>query len=146
MRVELKEKQKNRACFTLMELVICVVIIGILAAVGLSFYRNTITKSKGAKAQNAISLIAEAEKIFRIDNGVYVNFNNGQANAIIGTAVTGMNLGAVDADNDFRYRVTGTNLIRGRPRRRIGTCPANNAGEIRYTLSTETWTIPACYR
>jgi len=58
-----------------------------------------------------------------------------------------MNLAAVDNDTDFRYRVTGgTNLIRGRPRRAIGTCPANNAGEIRYSLRTETWTIPACYR
>ncbi len=146
MRVRMKEKQKNRVCFTLVELVIAVVIIAILAALGLSFYRNTITKTKGAKAQNAISLIIEAEKIFRLGNNVYINFNNGQANAIVGTTVTGINLGAVDADNDFRYRVTGVDLIRGRPRRQIGTCPAANAGEIRYRLSTETWTIPGCYR
>lgn len=146
MGVRIKEKQKNRVCFTLMELMIVLVIIAILAALGLSFYRNTITKAKAGKAQNAISLIIEAEKIFRIDNNVYINFNYGQANAVIGTNVTGMNLGAVDADNDFRYRVTGADLIRGMPRRQIGTCPANNAGEIRYTLSTETWTIPACYR
>ena len=146
MRVELKEKQKNRVCFTLMELMIVVVIIAILSALGLSFYRNTITKSKGAKAQNAISLIIEAEKLFRIDNGVYVSYGYNQTNATIGTAVTGMNLAAVDNDTDFRYRVTGADWIRARPRRQIGTCPAANAGEIRYRLSTETWTVPACYR
>jgi len=147
MRAELKEKQKNRVCFTLIELVIVLVIIAILAALGLSFYRNAITKSKAGKAQNAISLIAEAEKIFRIDNDVYIAYGYNQTNATIGTAVTGMNLAAIDNDTDFRYRVTGGGaLICGRPRRTIGTCPANNAGEIRLNLNTGIWTIPACYR
>jgi len=147
MRIRIKEKQKNRVCFTLIELVVVLVIVAILAASGLSFYRNTITKSKAGKAQNAISLIIQAEKIFRTDNGAYINYGYNQSNATIGVNITGINLTAVDNDTDFRYRVTGgTNLIRGRPRRRIGTCNANNAGEIRYRLSTETWTIPACYR
>ena len=146
MGVRLRKEKNNRVCFTLVELVIVVVIIAILAAAGVSYYQRTTVKAKAGKAQNAISLIIEAEKIFRIDNGVYVNFTYGQANAAVGTARTGMNLRAVDSDRDFRYRVTGADLIRARPRRPIGTCPAANAGEIRYRLSTEAWTVPACYR
>jgi len=145
MRVELK-KQKNRVCFTLLELVIVSVIIVIIAGLGAVHYLKVVVKTKAGKAKHAISLIAEAEKIYRVDNGVYINFGYDQSNATIGTNVTGMNLATIDNDTDFRYRVTGTNLIRGRPRAAIGSCPANNAGEIRYTLSTGNWTVPACYQ
>jgi len=145
MKIRLK-KQNGHKAFTLVELVVVVIIIGILASLGIVSYRKVIMRAKAGKAKNAISLIAEAEKIHRVDSGSYVNVAFDAINATIGANHTGMDLASVDSDTDFRYRVTGTNLIRGRPRAVIGTCPANNAGEIRYTLSTGIWTIPACYK
>ena len=146
MRVRLK-KQRKRFCFTLLELVIVCVIIGILAGLGVSSYRKVIVKAKAGKAKHAISLIVEAEKLFQIDSGVYINFDFDQANANVGSGVTGMDLLVVDNDSDFSYRVTGTNVIRARPRNPIGTCPAAAAGEITYTLSTGAFNpIPGCYQ
>jgi len=146
VRARIKGKQKNRVCFTLVELVVVLVIIAILAAAGLSFYRNTMTKTKAAKAQNAITLIMQAEKIFEIDNGFFAGYNWDLSNVTIGAAVTGTDLASVDSDTDFRYLVTNLGLIRGTLRRAIGTCTVGALGEIRYNLVTETWAIPACYR
>jgi prepilin-type N-terminal cleavage/methylation domain-containing protein len=134
------------AGFTLFELIIVVVIVTILAAIGAGYYRKVTIKAKVAKAKNAVSLIIEAEKIYRLDNGTYVNISYGNVNATVGAGVTGINLAAVDNDRDFRYQVTGIDLIRARPRVAIGTCPASSSGEIRYTLSTGIWTVPACYQ
>lgn len=143
MRVGLK-KQRSRVCFTLLELVIVAVIVSILASLGVGYYRKVIIKAKVGKAKHAISLIVEAEKIYELDNGIYVAIVAGAVDATVGTNVTGINLAAVDNDTDFKYSVTGAGLVQAKNPVPIGTCGVNTT--ISFNLAVGTWTIPACYQ
>lgn len=141
----MKRKRQNRhKSFTLAELVIVVIIVGIIAALGVSGYQKVVVKAKSGKAKHAISLIAEAEKEYRMDYGVYWPVAAGAVDAGIGTNATGMNLSAVDNDSDFNYSVTAAGLIRASNPAAIGACPPNSTSTL--DLATGTWNIPACYK
>jgi len=143
MKFGLKKQNKYKS-FTLVELMIVVIIIGILAGLGVAQYRKVAVKAKVGKAKQAISLIAEAEKIYRIDNGSYILVPVNAVNVTVGTNVTGINLAAVDNDTDFNYSVTGDGRIRASNSVAIGNCGAGAV--ISLNLSTGTWVIPACYQ
>jgi len=137
--------RKSLAGFTLIELIIVVVIIATLVALGTVQYKNIISKTKAAKAKHAITLIAQAEKIYQTDNGVYLDTSTGSIDNDIGTSVTGINLASVDNDNDFSYLVTAaTSLITAKNLNKIGSCPKDSS--INFTLSDGSWTVPQCYK
>ena len=60
---------KNKSGFTLIEMLVVVLIIGILAAVALPQYQKIIAKSKSAQMYEAVSEIAKTAQIFYIVNG-----------------------------------------------------------------------------
>ena len=146
MRVKLK-KQRNRVGFTLLELVIVSVIIAILASLGVASYRKVIVKAKAAKAKHAIRLIAEAEKIWQLDNGSYAAVASGSVDATIGTNKTGINLAVVDNDTNFNYSVIGvgpgTGTVCAVNSVVIGACGMGKA--ITLDLSTGKWVTDNCY-
>jgi len=143
--VKLRLKKQNRyKSFTLVELLIVVVIIGILGGLGVTNYRKVVVKAKAGKARHAVSLIADAEKIYRVDNGSYVAVAADTVDATVGTDVTGINLAAVDNDSDFNYSVTAAGLIRADNPAPIGACAANTT--ISLNLVTGVWDIPGCYQ
>ena len=137
-------KQRNRACFTLLELVIVSVIVGILASLGVGYYRKVGVMAKAGKAKHAITLVAKAEEIYSLNNDSYIAVSADAVEATIGTAVTGINLAVVDNDTDFIYSVTGAGLISGRNTKVIGTCGVGSA--ITLNLPTGVWNIPTCYK
>ena len=144
MRLKSKKYNKYRG-FTLVELVVVVIIVGILATIGVISYSKVTVKAKASKAQNAIGLIAQAEKIFQIDNGSYANITWAQSvNPIVGNLITGIDLASIDGDPDFNYRVTNAGSAQARNTAVLGTCAVNTT--IRLNLVTGVWTIPACYR
>lgn len=57
--------------FTLLELLVVVLIIGILAAIALPQYQKIITKSKAAQMYDAVSSFAKSSQIFYMTNGSY---------------------------------------------------------------------------
>ncbi len=59
----------NKKGFTLLELLIVVIIIGILAAIALPQYEKTVTKSKSAQMSEAVSSIAKAAQTFYMLHG-----------------------------------------------------------------------------
>ena len=91
---------KSRKGFTLIELIIVVIIVGVLAAVSLPQYAGFVERARTTDAVNAIGAIKIAEQTARIETGLYVNC----ANAVDITANLGI---AVDATN-WRYATMAT--------------------------------------
>lgn len=133
----------KRKSFSLIELVITIIVVGIIAAIGASSYRKVVAKAKLGKAKHAVSLIAAAEKEYHTSNGAYRQVSAGAIDSTIGTNVTGMNLLAVDNDTDFSYSVTSSGIIRARNRSVIGSCSAGTT--IGFSLDSGNWSIPSCF-
>ncbi|MCF7874251.1 MAG: prepilin-type N-terminal cleavage/methylation domain-containing protein [Candidatus Omnitrophica bacterium] len=93
-----------RKGFTLIELIVVVIVIAILASFAVPQYITSIERAKKAKAENALGIIAQAEKMYRAENDTYVNFASGAADATLGSYVE---LDEVDNDTDWNYQVTG---------------------------------------
>jgi prepilin-type N-terminal cleavage/methylation domain-containing protein len=92
--------------FTLLELIIVIVIIGILATLGLSQYAGFKERELDKAAQSDLKLIRAAERIYRMENGEYVacastegNVNN-RCNSVLRLAVK------EGAGRDWIYAVT----------------------------------------
>ena len=66
-----KNNRKSQAGFTLIELMIVVLIIGILAALAIPAYQKFGYRAKLAEAPSNLSAIAQAEQLAFINNGVY---------------------------------------------------------------------------
>lgn len=60
--------------FTLVELLVVVLIIGILSAVALPQYQKVVEKSRMTEALILVKKIVEAQKIFYMSNGRYASF------------------------------------------------------------------------
>lgn len=59
--------------FSLLELIVVIVIIGILATLGLSQYYTARENALDKEAIASLQLIKAAERTFRLENGTYVN-------------------------------------------------------------------------
>jgi len=69
--------------FTLLELLIVVVIVGILATVAIPNFRKSIEKAKVKDVQAALSAVSSAERVYRLDQGGYGTLANLTANNYI---------------------------------------------------------------
>lgn len=65
-------KFQNRKGFTLIELMIVVVIIGILAALAIPRFMQATTKSKQSEAKGILKQIYTMEQAYRQENDVYM--------------------------------------------------------------------------
>ena len=61
----------NRKGFTLVEVLIVVIIIGILAAIGIPQFSASIEKAKGGEARAGLGHIQTAEKVYYAENESY---------------------------------------------------------------------------
>ena len=115
--------------FTLVELIVVVIVIGILATVAIPQYLKATERAKGGKARNAMGLIASAENLRRADLDAYVACANGTLIANLGDYVE-MNAIAADADWDYAVVAAATTFTITATRAAGG----GNAGE-RLTLT-----------
>jgi len=129
---------QRRTSFTLIELIIVIIVIGILATVAIPQYLKAVERAKGSKARHALGLIAQAEKMYRAENDTYVDFAAGAANADPGLGAF-VELADVDADVDWTYSVGGsaTNAFTATATRSAGP----NATETITLDQDGVWTI-----
>lgn len=73
MRFMRKENQKG---FSLVELMIVLVIIGILAAVGVPIYTSNVQKAKMSEADAALGTIRTALRVYYAENGHYPSLSS----------------------------------------------------------------------
>ncbi|MFH1519316.1 MAG: hypothetical protein ABIE75_01930 [Candidatus Omnitrophota bacterium] len=60
-----------RKAFTLLELMIIVVIVGIIGGIGIPFYQNAVNGAKGREAVAQLRLIQAAEKVEMLESDSY---------------------------------------------------------------------------
>ncbi len=65
--------QRTRKGFTLVELAVVIVIIGVLAAFGVPRFLQSVEKSKAAESFNYLSAIQGSEERYLAQNGVYAS-------------------------------------------------------------------------
>ncbi len=59
--------------FTLIELLVTVLIIGILAGIAVPVYTDAVEKSRVSEAMIVLRAVRDAEKLYRLTNGVYTS-------------------------------------------------------------------------
>ena len=66
-------RQRTRKGFTLVELAVVIVIIGVLAAFGVPRFLQSVEKSKASEAFNYLTAIQSAEERYLAQNGTYAS-------------------------------------------------------------------------
>lgn len=73
---------KNQAGFTLVELMIVIVIVGILAAVAVPIYQGNVKKAKMTECDAALGTIRTALRVYYAENGNYPTFAAANADTL----------------------------------------------------------------
>jgi len=99
---------KARVAFTLIELILVVVIVVILASVGIAGYTKSREKAITREAMYNLKLIAAAQRVYRMEQGVYVNCSCSDASGCL-NASSGCNalLKLSLNTNNWTYAVAG---------------------------------------
>ncbi len=103
-----KTKQASKG-FTLIELMIVVVIVGILASIALPAYQDSVRKSKRATAQGDLMSFANAMERYFTTNGVYTGATAATIYAATSPSDGGTanyNLSVVAGDTTFTLTAT----------------------------------------
>lgn len=108
--------------FTIVELLIVIVVIGILATISIVSYRGVQEQARDAVRESALRTITNGLELYRLDAGHYPNacnsFNTGCAIANLSTDLTPMPLNAIPRDpgpgQTMSYVVGGEATLWGR--------------------------------
>ena len=90
---------RDQKGFTLVELMIVVVIVGILAAVAIPMYRGSVEKARASEAEAALGTIRSSERVYHAEHGAYY----GDDDSLVTPLATGNELSLDESDLDGRY-------------------------------------------
>lgn len=94
----------KRKGFTLLELIIVVIIIGVLAGIAIPQYLNAVERAKVAKAKANLMMVSQAEKMYQANESTYTVVNDAASAALLNLYVQGV-AGAIGSDGDWNYTV-----------------------------------------
>ena len=105
--------QINRKGFTLIEILVVVIIVGVLATLGFVNYGGVREKQVTKEAIANLKLIAAAQRIYRMEIGVYFPVTGGGATADVPTINTGLRLSLPTggADQRWTYAISNATTI-----------------------------------
>jgi len=89
--------------FTLLEILVVIIIIGVLATLGISQYIPSREQAMSREAQANLKLITAAEKIYRMENGTFYPASGLQNNV----NTININLKLSLAATNWAYEITG---------------------------------------
>lgn len=93
---------KSPKGFTLLELILVVVVIGILATLAVPQFTGMAEKARAAEAINTIGAIKTAEDIYKLETGTYVN------DALGDGSILSVRFPIADSENTYwTYAVSG---------------------------------------
>jgi type IV pilus assembly protein PilA len=72
----LGERRLGARGFTLVEMMVVVMMVGILATIGIVSFRKEVAASKASEAASVIQAIRAAEEAYRAENQVYLNVSS----------------------------------------------------------------------
>ena len=108
---------KKEKAFSLLELIIVIIIVGVLATLGFVNYGSVKERTLDKEAQANLKLIRAAERIYRMEYGFYANAGNAATvNSILKLAIP-------TGTPNWNYAVTGasTNAFSSRAQRNVTT-------------------------
>ena len=90
-----------KGSFTLTELLVVIVIIGILVSLSVPMYRKAVLRGHDREAKAMLRLIQAAEKVYRLEVGYYINCSNStQCNNRLDLDLPGSSWGYQVTDNN----------------------------------------------
>jgi prepilin-type N-terminal cleavage/methylation domain-containing protein len=101
-----KNMKNTRNAFTLMELLVVVVILGIIAAFGIPNYNRSQEKADEREAVSNLRIIAQALEMLKIRDGEYPNLDMpefGDINSVL-------NLGIIEQNMDYNCSLPADSL------------------------------------
>ena len=122
---------RRQAAFSLLELLIALTIMGILAAVALPSYSHYVAQSRQADAERQLMVVAQAQEIYRFQNGAYAT--NAETAALVP-------YGWLNSFGDYAFTITsaGTAVVNGV---NVPVFTAQAQGNIDSDATLDTWTI-----
>jgi prepilin-type N-terminal cleavage/methylation domain-containing protein len=139
------KKMKNEKGFTIVELLIVIVVIGILAAIVIVAYNGVQNKANTTKAQTNAAAVQKVAEAYNADNsrypGTLTELNGGSTSVKLPTGVTG-----VSGTTSPTYGLTTGNAKTSVAYRYKGAVGAATGGEISFwDFSTGTASTTVIY-
>lgn len=125
-------RENPRGGFTLIEIMVVVIIIGILASLALANYVRTVEKSRTSEAKNILGTIRTAELAYFLENGIYTT-------SLADLQMNSLPSAACNANYYFIYCVTGGggSFTANAARCTAGQGGKNPPGPAAYTLTLD---------